>query len=423
MAAQPASSLGREAFVDRRDPPAYRALDAAQREAFELGHALFNTQWVAAPAPKAARRDGLGPLFNGGSCDGCHNEGARARGLAGDEAAPVGFVVQLATAASGHVRDAPAGGDPVYGHTLNTLAIEGLRPEATLRIRYVERAGRYPDGREYRLRLPHYDIGDLRYGELAKHTLIQPRLAPALFGAGLLESVPADAIVKLAEAGAGRVTWRGAGERRAIGRFGWQADAVSIADQTARAFSREMGLSSTPIPLDDCTAAQRDCLQQVHGGEPEVSDDFMKALLVFQRALAVPASPPMEPTREAEGAALFAASGCATCHRAELPVVLDGREDRIAPYTDLLLHDLGDGLADREVGGRIATSLWRTAPLWGLQHVPGSKRSFALLHDGRARSVEEAVLWHDGEAAAARRRFERLDVQARTKLLDWVGSR
>lgn len=411
-----ADEFGRADFVDRRDPPPFATLSAAQREAYELGHAIFNTQWVVAGTPKAARRDGLGPLFNGASCDGCHNEGARAQAASGAELAPIGLVVQLGSP-NAQQRDT---GDPVYGHVLNTSAIDGFAPEARVRMRYVERAGRHADGEAWTLRVPHIEIDALAHGALARDTLIKPRLASALFGAGLLQAVPDATIVAIAsqQAGvAGRIAWRDVKGVRRIGRFGWQADAVSIEDQTARALSREMGLGSTPIPHDDCTAAQRECREAAEGGTPEVSDDFLAALVSFQQWLAVPRASSSQPK---DGAALFAAAGCADCHRPQLPVENVAGIDVIAPYTDLLLHDLGEGLADRTLNGRPVTSRWRTAPLWGLHHMQRSGRDLALLHDGRARSVEEAVLWHDGEAAAARRRFERLDASQREQLSSWV---
>lgn len=411
-----ADEFGRADFVDRRDPPPFAALSAAQREAYELGHAIFNTQWVVARTPKAQRRDGLGPLFNGASCDGCHNEGARAQAASGGELAPIGLVVQLG---SPYAQQCDTG-DPVYGHVLNTSAIDGFAPEARVRMRYVERTGRHADGHAWTLRVPRIEIDALAHGALAGDTLIKPRLASALFGAGLLQAVPDTAIVESArrQGGvAGRVAWREVNGVRRIGRFGWQADAVSIEDQTARALSREMGLISTPIPHDDCTAAQSDCRKAANGGRPEVSDDFLAALVIFQQWLAVPRA---SASQAQDGAALFAATGCADCHHPRLPVENIAGADTIAPYTDLLLHDLGEGLADRTHDGKPVTSRWRTAPLWGLHHVPRSGRAFALLHDGRARSVEEAVLWHDGEAAAARRRFEKLEASQRRRLASWV---
>ncbi|MFC4252970.1 di-heme oxidoredictase family protein [Sinimarinibacterium flocculans] len=400
-------------FTDRRDPPSYRVLTAEERDRYELGQTVFNTSWVPAGTPRAGRRDGLGPMFNAASCDACHNNGARGQGPAQSGPAPVGLVIQLG---------AGDAADPVYGHVLNTSAIEGHAPEGTVFVAYTERRGRYPDGREWRLREPRYELRALRLGTIGKHSLIKPRLAPALFGAGLLEAVPDAAIIALAERPQNGV--RGQVSRRdgLIGRFGWQADSVSLDEQTARALSREMGLTSRGAERDDCGGADAACQRAPDGGQPEVSDDFFDAMLAFQRWLAVPRTDVDEAT-EADGAALFARTGCAACHRPDLPVTGAGPVRRIAAYTDLLLHDLGPPLADRGADGRPVPTLWRTAPLWGLGHAVSSGRPLALLHDGRARSIEEAVLWHDGAAAPARQRFGRLSHAERNRLLDWVALR
>lgn len=408
---------GRADFVDRREPPSHRPLDDAAHEQHELGHAVFNTQWLAAGSPRAQRRDGLGPLFNAPSCDACHNEGARAQAASAEGLTPIGLVVQL-----GH----RGRGDPRYGHVLNTSALAPMTPEAVIHVRYQLRDGRYADGTPWQLREPHYVLSELRYGALADDSLIEPRLGPPLFGVGLLEAVADAHILALSrlrhrDAVRGVPAWRGVDGRRQLGRFGWQADAVSVEQQTALAFSREMGLSSRLMAHDDCTVTQADCRQAEPGGAPEVSDELLAAVTAFQRDLAVPGEQPQ--ADDARSAALFGTLGCAACHVPSLPVDSIAPGATIAAYTDLLLHDLGSGLADRDARGTIVPSRWRTAPPWGLVHLRRSGRDPSLLHDGRARSVEEAVLWHDGEAAAARRRFEQLPVAQRMPLLDWIARR
>jgi CxxC motif-containing protein (DUF1111 family) len=208
------------------------------------------------------------------------------------------------------------------------------------------------------------------------------------------------------------------------GRFGWQASALSVRDQTARAFAREMGLTSADMRSDDCTKAETACQQQPSGGSPEVSDDIFNAVVSFQRWLAVPASPTPHtfPDRDAN---TFVNLGCVSCHQPQLQVALtdDAGKDVpavIAPYTDLRLHDLGARLSDENVAGKKVTSKWRTAPLWGLGYRMSLERFPTFLHDGRARSAEEAILWHDGEAAGARTRFEQLPTPERKALLRWL---
>ncbi|HTY50077.1 MAG TPA: di-heme oxidoredictase family protein [Steroidobacteraceae bacterium] len=431
--------IGEVPFADHRDPPAYVRLSGQAQDQYQLGHEVFNTAFLPAGTPNAGRRAGLGPLFNAASCDECHNEGAHARGPVGDGFAPQGLVVQLETpvappAGPGAPAGSPAAsarmamvasqaqaammalgvapdgrpeppGDPVYGRVFNTAGLAGVPSEGEVRIRYENLNGRYPDGSTWELREPHYLLTDLHYGALAPATLIKPRLAPALFGVGLLEAVP---------------------DPRGDGRFGWQGSAYSVRDQSARAFSREMGLTNADRRFDDCTPAQTACLRHQGGQAPEVSAQLFEAVLAFQRWLAVPQGP-HPAAADDPGAKLFARVGCAGCHQARQQVEFrtpDGALVRasIAPYTDLKLHYLGPGLSDRDVSGERAASRWRTPALWGLGYRLSRESFPTFLHDGRARSVEEAILWHEGEAAAVRLRFEQLPRAQREALVKWVGA-
>lgn len=382
-------------FLDRREPPAYRELTPQQRSEFELGVAVFNTQWVLAGTPRAERRDGLGPVFNAASCDACHNNGGRGQAPERSGAVSTGLVIQLSDGGKATAR---------YGHVLNTSAIDGFAAEGKVRVIYEERSGRYPDGQAWTLRVPHYELYELRDGALDASTVIKPRIAPALFGVGLLDHVP-------------RMLHRGAATVP-NGRFGWQADSSSLSDQTASALSREMGLSSSLIPRADCGQAQA-CLAADSSGAPEVSEEFMHALLALQRSLAVP-KPKAEPATVPAGEALFESTGCALCHRPQMPVEGIKSMTSIPAYTDLQLHDMGADLADRTSLGEPVNSLWRTAPLWGLGHVDRRGEVNSLLHDGRARSIEEAILWHGGEAAAVRDRFQTMSSAQRATLLAWL---
>ena len=389
--------------------------------------AVFNTQFVPAGTPNAGRRAGVGPLFNSSSCDSCHNNGARGRGPTEDGPAPSPLVIQLATTPTKNPTDPE--GDPVYGRVLNTISLEGVPPEGVAMIRYEEISGHYPDGSAWSLRAPHYTLTNLRYGPLSPQTIVKPGWRPRYLARDCWMRASVDTR-----------SWRDLVRRaphparvppstpRRIppphGRFGWQASALSVRDQTARAFAREMGLTSADMPSDDCTKAETACQQQPSGGSPEVSDDIFNAVVSFQRWLAVPASPTPHtiPDRDAN---TFAKLGCVGCHQPQLQVTLtdDAGKDVpavIAPYTDLRLHDLGTRLADETVAGKKVTSKWRTAPLWGLGYRMSLERFPTFLHDGRARSAEEAILWHDGEAAGARTRFEQLPAAERKAFLHWL---
>lgn len=399
-APQPA---GRVAITDPRNPPPWTEVHPAARRDFDLGHTIFNSPWFPAGHAGAERRDGLGPLLVQPSCDGCHNNGARGRPPAAPGALSNSFVMQL----GGPATD--------YGHVINTLAIDGHAPEARIQVDWRQRTGTYPDGQRWSLDEPRYTVVDATLGALPADTLLKPRIGPALFGAGLLDGVPLATIEAIRQAQSRRV-------RGSIGgRFGWQGDAPTLVDQTALAFAREMGVTSELQPRDDCTAAQSACLQAPHGGTTEATEQFFHAVNTFQFLLGVPARAAVEPGVDAAGARLFERTGCAACHVPQLVVQREDGALGIDPYSDLMLHDLGEGLADRTVAGRPARSLWRTAPLWGMAHAL-REGQVALLHDGRAASIEEAILWHDGQAGDARRRFMRLDAAARRQLLDWVAT-
>jgi len=392
---------GREPFVDSRDPPPFRMLNGPERSRFDLGHAVFNTHWVPAGTPRAERRDGVGPLFNADSCDECHNEGARGRGPTGDGPAPPALVVKLdspGTVPHGH------GVDRIYGHVFNTIGLTTVAPEGEVLIHYEEVSGRYPDGTPFSLRAPHYRLVELHYGALDPHTVIEPRIAPAIFGDGLLEAVIG----------------------RPAGSFGWQGTAVSIRDQTAQAFAREMGLTNPVLVTDDCTEQEPACREQPNGGTPEVARELFEAVVFFERMLAVPQSPRHAAAGSNAGGLRFASLGCAVCHTPRLTADLSAsggpRFVVIAPYTDLRLHDLGSGLEDEDASGHKVPGRWRTAPLWGVGYRIARERRPTFLHDGRARSVEEAILWHAGEAAAARERFERLPRGERDALIAWLST-
>jgi CxxC motif-containing protein (DUF1111 family) len=420
--------IGGGAFVDPRNPPSYRPLDETETAQFKLGHSVFDTDWVADGAVGISGRRGLGPLFNAASCNACHSEGAHGRGPTGDGPVPVALVIQLQSPSSD--TSGEPGGDPVYGHVLNTSALKPALVEAAVTVRYTETAGYYyPFGGRWTLRVPHYHLERLSYGPLSPGTIIKPRLAPALFGAGLLDAVP-EAAISAGAAGAGgeksaaAPAWHSRQGKRLLGRFGWQASAVSVRDQTTIALAREMGLTSTDRPDDDCTPAQMNCPRHPDGAAPEVPEELLSAVVAFVRALAVPESAP-HPASDATGSKLFANIGCSACHRSQMTVQRPRAEGTvvssvIAPYTDLELHDLGIELADETVSGRRVKSLWRTAPLWGLGYRVKQESYPTFLHDGRATSIEEAVLWHSGEAAYSKYRFMKLGPRARGALLHWL---
>jgi CxxC motif-containing protein (DUF1111 family) len=207
------------------------------------------------------------------------------------------------------------------------------------------------------------------------------------------------------------------GEQRLLGRFGWQASEPTVASQVAVAFAREMGLTNPLESRDDCAPSNALCKTAPSGGTPEVEPDLFDAVVNFERWHAVPV--PKEPDLTSAGAKLFESTGCTQCHRTTLNI---DANRVIHPFTDLLLHDMGQGLADRTTADVVVPSRWRTAPLWGMHAAAVATQSQHYLHDGRARTLEEAVIWHDGEGRLARDRFAKLTAEQRHALLDWINT-
>jgi CxxC motif-containing protein (DUF1111 family) len=403
-------AIGEFVQDDAHPPHPWRTLSAQEQAKFELGYEVFNTEWVPANSP-SGRIDGLGPLFNSQGCDACHNSRRRGRGPRGSGEAPSTLVFQIGTLQpDGTVRR----GTEEYGFVLSPVALKGFKPEARISIRYEDRARALDDGTQVSLRLPHYTVDKLSGPPLPAHTVLLPRMPPMVLGPGLLELVPQSELVRIA---AEQKRKGGPVHGRApAGRFGWQGTEPTVESQVANAFSREMGLTTPLVSHIDCGRDDTACQNAPTGGAPEVEPELFEAVAFFQKLHAVPV---VRLVNESElGAQLFAKTGCAQCHRPTLPA---GDRAIIHPYTDLLVHDLGPGLADRDIDDNVIHSEWRTAPLWGMHAGAVSGQVQTLLHDGRARSVEEAILWHDGEGWEARERFSRLSQADRRTLLEWIN--
>ncbi len=414
----PPRSVGVSVQDDAHPPQPWRPLTPSEQASFDLGYSVFNTDWVPANSPPG-RIDGLGPVFNSQSCDACHNSRRRGRGPRGDGDAPPDLVIQLG-------RRLPDGtvqrGTAEYGFVLNPLAVKGFRPEARISIRYEAQIRTLADGTRLELRAPHYQLSELSGPALPPDTVLMPRLPPPVQGDGLLERVPRGELERIAAAqGNGRdgvhgwVALLGSRADAPVGRFGWQASEPSVASQVGNAFAREMGLSNPLVGYADCGVQDTACQSAPTGGMPEVEPELFDAVVSFQRLHAVPVQ--RLPDLSSPGARLFVQLGCARCHRMTLRV---GSNAAIHPYTDLLVHEMGEELADRDIAGSAARDEWRTAPLWGMNAAYASGQPPQLLHDGRARSVDEAVLWHGGEGRAARERFARLSADERRTLVSWI---
>lgn len=401
-------------------------LTAEHEQDFHSGNAFFNQSWVEAPASTMAR-DGLGPLFNARSCSGCHFRDGRAAPPDDGVAPFVGLLIRLSIPGE----DGPVP-DPVYGGQLQDQANPGVPVEAIPAITWEEMPGTFDDGTPYSLRKPSYTIASEAYGAMPADLMISPRVAPFMIGLGLLEAIPAERLEELSDGDdvdgdgiSGRLQWHEVDGARVPGRFGWKGDAPDVAHQVAGAFAGDMGLTSRLVPADDCTESQPECLAEASGGAPEVQDHILDLVSLYSRSLAVPARRAADDPAVLRGRTSFRELGCTGCHEpshttgaSTLPE-LEGQE--IWPYTDLLLHDLGEGLSDHRPVSEATGSEWQTAPLWGLglvDEVSGHPARF--LHDGRARNLTEAILWHEGEGEATRDAFLALPSSARADLIAFL---
>ena len=407
-------------------------LTADQETRFFVGNSFFNRNWVSAPASTTAR-DGLGPLFNARSCSACHLHDGRGR-----PPEPGEDMLSMLVRLSVPGRDAHQGvvPEPVYGDQFNGLAVPGVPPEGRALVTYEEVPGTYADGEPFSLRRPTYTFSDLRYGAMRPDTLLSPRVAPAMVGLGLLEAVPEATLLDMADPDdadgdgiSGRLNrvWDKARQETVVGRFGWKANQPSVAQQVAGAFLGDIGITSPLFPDENCTAAAVACRQATNGGSPELSERLLGHVVFYSRTLAVPARRHSRLPQVRRGRELFDDAQCNACHTPTLrtgavPGLPDLSGQVIHAYTNLLLHDMGDGLADDRPDFEASGSEWRTPPLWGIGLVETVNRHTYFLHDGRARNLAEAILWHGGEAEDSKETFRRMPRADREALLQFLNS-
>lgn len=406
-------------------------LNFDDKQRFLVGNGIFRKDWVSSPSSTLAS-DGLGPLFNARSCQACHVKDGRGS-VPGfeplDRANAMALLVRFAQPHS------------IYGGQLQPFAVAGVPSEGALDITYKDIPVRLNGNETVILKKPEYRIVQTRYGDIDPATTLSARLAPPVIGLGLLEAIhPADILANAArpqpDGISGRPNWfldPDTGERL-LGRFNWKAAEPSVLRQSAKAFSGDMGLSTSlfPGPHGDCTSNQTACLASPHGeqatqGEHEVPDPLMDFVHFYTANLAVPKRRQVDDPRVLNGKKLFYQSNCIACHVPKYVTRRDApqpehRFQLIWPYTDLLLHDMGDGLADGMPEGQATGREWRTPPLWGIGLTKTVNPNATWLHDGRARTLLEAILWHGGEAGAARDRVIAMTPGERADLLRFLES-
>ena len=406
-------------------------LSTARSDPFFVGNSFFKSNWVTAPASTDGR-DGLGPLFNASSCSACHLKDGRGRPPLDGTEAFLGLLLRISVPGADPATGAPLP-DSNYGGQIQQNSILGVDGEAVPGVSYVEVPGTYGDGSPYSLRQPTYTLNSPAYGAFAPGLMLSPRVAPAVFGMGLIEAIPESAVLALADPGdanadgiSGRpnYVWDLQAGAARLGRFGWKANVPSVVQQSAGAFLGDIGITTPLFTAENCTPAEGSCQAAPNGGSPEFDQDKLDVLIFYMKTLAVPGR--RAPASVLQGKTLFTQAGCAKCH---VPMQVTGVDaafpelsnQTIFPYTDLLLHDLGPGLGDGRPDFLADGQEWRTPPLWGLGLVPTVNGHSFLLHDGRARGFAEAVLWHGGEAEASREFFRLLPAAERQALLDFLN--
>lgn len=420
------------------------------RQRFQVGNGLFRKDWVTAPSSTQAS-DGLGPLFNARSCQGCHVKDGRgtAPGIdAPERGDAVALLLRLSMPPrneedrrkleSGELALLP---EPVYGTQLQNFAAPGLPAEGRLAVDHAPMTVALAGGESVTLMRPSYRVENPGYGPLHPDVRMSPRLAPPMIGLGLLEAVHEADILAHAAAGKpdgvrGKPNWvrDPVTGKTVLGRFNWKASQPTVLAQSAGAFSNDMGLSTPlhPSHYGECTAAQAECFKLPHGAQPalgehEVPGPMLDFVIDYSTNLAVPQRRDIDDARVLAGKKLFYEAQCVACHVPKYVTRRDAprpehRFQLIWPYTDLLLHDMGEGLADGVTEGQATGREWRTAPLWGIGLTKIVNPDATWLHDGRARTLLEAILWHGGEAQAARDRVVGMSPQERADLIRFLES-
>lgn len=408
-------------------------LDFNQEGDFKIGNSFFEQDWVMAPSSTTAR-DGLGPVFNARSCAACHNKDGRGLPPLALDEKPLGLLFRLSIPGT-----TPEGGpvpEPNYGGQLQNRANPGIPLEGDVLVDYDEIPGSYGDGEAFSLRNPLYLFFDLGFGDFQEDFMFSPRIAPQMPGMGLLEAIAQEDIESYADpedvdgdgiSGRPNYVWDVIAGETTLGRFGWKANVPSVRQQVSGAFHGDIGITSSIFPGQPCTAVQTDCLNAVDGGMPEIQDDVLDLVVFYSQTLAVPGRRDWEDPDVLAGKKIFNEIGCAQCHRQKFTTAGDFPMAPLAgqsifPYTDLLLHDMGEGLADHRPDFEADGREWRTPPLWGVGLIETVNGHNFLLHDGRARGLAEAILWHGGEGEAAKERFRNLTKVEREQLLTFLRS-
>ena len=407
-------------------------LTPSQQIAFGVGNSFFRQSWVSAPSSTTAR-DGLGPILNAVSCSSCHFKDGRGRPPVFEGELGEGLLLRLSVAGTDNTGASLP--EPTYGHQLQDASIMGVDTEGDIKITYTSFSETLADGTVVTLKKPIYSITNLAYGPIDSGVLISPRIANQMVGLGLLEAIDENTILSYVDetdmngdgiSGKANYVYDIESKTQKLGRFGWKANQPSIKQQVAAAFAGDLGITSYLFPDENCPP-NINCNDIPNGGTPEITDANFDKVVLYSQSLAVPVRRDYEEQHVLNGKEIFKAIQCAACHIPKMQTGsnyhIDGfRNETIRPYTDLLLHDMGEALSDNSPDFLANGREWRTQPLWGIGLIQTVNGHTQLLHDGRANNITEAILWHGGEAQQSKNLFKTLSTEDREDLLAFINS-
>ncbi len=391
----------------------------------DRGDVLFEANFVKAPNPV---RPGLGPVYNNRSCESCHPRDGRAPFPSSINDLS-GFFLRISIPGTNeHGGPKP---DPFFGDQIQNQAVYGFQPEARFKVTHTQITETLADGTQVVLKKPNYSLIDIHpLAKLPASYMLSPRIGRPVFGLGLLESIPVQDILSREDPtdkdgngikGIANWVWDEVNQKMDLGRFGWKGNNPTVLVQTIGALHGDMGITSSYRPYEN-----NPVLLDGLDDDPEISDEHIGYLEFYCRTLAVPAPRNINNSQVKKGAALFEKLDCAVCHTPKQKTgynpVSTLSYQTFYPYTDMLLHDMGENLADNRPDFRADGTMWKTPPLWGIGLTYKVNSHTMFLHDGRANNLTEAILWHGGEAQTSKEKFKALSIEKRESLLAFLNS-
>lgn len=407
-------------------------LNDQQIDDFIIGRSFFSIPWVEAPSATTAR-DGLGPLFNANTCASCHvskndhpmnEQDPIHRSNIAKLSMPYKYISTEAISKNNLI---PPQGDPHYGLQISINGTSDVPKEAEVKVKFNYSYYTFHDGQKIKLRTIEPILLEKNYGELDPKTSMGIRITPVLVGIGLVDRIKDEDILAGADpddnnndgiSGKANFVLNPQTKKIELGRFGYKASQSSSLMQSADAAFNDMGLTSAYFPQENCSSVQTECINAPRGRTTyqsifDLTDQRLKGIAFYINHQKAPYYSP--DYFQANGFKIFNSIGCSQCHKVEFTTT---DNIKFNPFSDFLLHDMGENLADKREEFLASGSEFRTIPLWGMG--AKLKANIPLLHDGRATSIIEAILWHGGEAEAAATKFKHLSEKTRNELITFI---